>query len=290
MRHPVLLIFINAMILIVVFMLMTQSLIIIQRIAQADKVTGHVDVQRSGRGEFKALAINDMVKTGDVIRSAANSTAEFKWADGTRWKIMPETEITVKKSTHNTVKRADQSQLKLTAGKVFIRIVKALKPESKFEVETPTAVAAVRGTIFSVEFKDGKSEVAVFKGEVEVYSPGDTNVGETIEPGKAAVTCSAGSLREEDDAAAAAEFAKETSIVLPELEAQIETLPNGSQWVSGKTESGDKITINGAPARVLGNGAFRYRLKLKSPQSSVAVVATDKHGESVTKVLNPAAA
>lgn len=282
MRRPVLLIFINAMILIVVFCLMTQSLVVIQRLAQADKVSGRVEVQRGGAGAWKALAQNDMIKTGDVVRSAAASSAEFKWADGTRWKIMPGTEITVKKSTRNTVKRADRSELKLTAGKVFIRIVKALQPASSFEVETPTAVAAVRGTIFSVEFKNGKSEIAVFKGRVAVKSDGEE---ETIEPGRAAISNAPGDLREQSDASAAAQFESEQTIVLPELEAKLETLPNGKIWVTGQTESGDSVLINGKTARVLGNGAFRQRVKLSSSTQAVTIIATDKHGARATRVL-----
>ena len=290
MRHPVLLIFINAMILIVVFCLMTQSLVVIQRLAQAEKISGRVEVQRGGKGNWQALWQNDMIKTGDIVRSQAASTAEFKWADGTRWKIMPETQITVEKSTHNTVQRADQSQLKLSSGKVFIRIVKALSPASRFEVETPTAVAAVRGTIFSVEYQNGQSEVAVFKGRVAVKSAGEETL---IEPGKAAISKAPGDLSQASDAAADAQFQTEKTIVLPELSAQLETLPEGKIFVTGQTETGDALSINGQNARVLGNGAFRFRMKNNwkkaSPRGDITIIATDKHGARATRVLNAAA-
>jgi hypothetical protein len=286
MRRPVLLIFINAMILIVVFSLMTQSLVVIQRIARADALNGHVEVQRGGHGDFKALAPGDMIKTGDVVRSAAGSTAEFKWADGTRWKIMPQTEITVKKSVHNAIKRSDDSQLKLTAGKVFIRIVKALQPTSRFQVETPTAVAAVRGTIFSVAYQNGKSEVAVFKGRVAVSSKGENGSElESIEPGRAAISTAPGDLQERDDGRDAQEFEQQKSIVLPELDARLETMPSGRLWISGQTESGDRVLVNGKAARVLGNGAFRQPVNPKTPGELITVVATDKHGARAVKVL-----
>jgi hypothetical protein len=287
MRRPVLLIFINAMILIVVFCLMTQSLVIIQRIARTETVTGRVEVQHKGKSDFKALSQGDMIKTGDVIRSGIASTAEFKWADGTRWKIMPQTEIVVKKSTRNAIQKADQSQLKLNAGKVFIRIVKALKPASQFEVETPTAVAAVRGTIFSVEVKGGVSEVAVFKGRVAVHSNTDgNNTEQDIEPGRSAVSNAPGDLREQDDTQAAREFAAEKTIVLPELAAEIETTQNGTVWVKGRTESGDEVQVNGKPVMVLGNGVFRKKIELTRPDQLVEVVATDKHGAQSTQIVN----
>jgi hypothetical protein len=286
MRHPVLLIFINAMILIVVFALMTQSLVVIQRIASADVINGRIEVQRSGKGDFKLLAKGDLIKTGDVVRSSKASTAEFKWADGTRWKIMPLTEITVKKSIHNAIKKSDDSQLKLTAGKVFVRIVKALRPTSTFQVETPTAVAAVRGTIFSVTYQNGKSEVAVFKGRVAVSSKGeDGSASESIEPGHAAVSTAPGDLCERDDSADAQAFRQQKSIILPDLEARLETMPNGRLWVSGQAESGDKVTVNGRVVRVMGNGVFRQSVKTKTPGELISVVATDKHGARAVKVL-----
>lgn len=284
MRRPVLLIFINAMILIVVFMLMTQSLIVIQRIARTDKLSGQVEVQRGGRGEFQTLAQGDMIKTGDVVRSGEQSTAEFKWADGTRWKIMPRTKISVKKSTHNAIKKADESQLKLSAGKVFVRIVKALKPASQFKVETPTAVAAVRGTIFSVEYKEGQSQVAVFKGAVQVK--GNNSVEDMIRPGVVATSSTSGDLVLAENKQVVAEFHQEKSIVLPELSAEMEKLSNGRVYVSGKTESGDRVLVNGREARVLGNGTFRQRVHLKKTHDPITVIAIDKHGARSTQLLN----
>jgi hypothetical protein len=286
MRRPVLLIFINAMILIVVFMLMTQSLVLIQRIARTENLKGNVEVRRAGRGEFSALAAGDMIKTGDVIRSGTGSTAEFKWADGTRWKIMPGTEITVAKSTHNAIKKADQSQLKLSSGKVFIRIVQSLKPASQFQVETPTAVAAVRGTIFSVEYKNGQSEIAVFKGAVQVKGGENDNDETLIRPGVVADSTASGALRLEHDPSAGDAFEREKSIVLPELDAKVEVMPNGRTWVSGQTENGDRVLVNGRAARVLGNGTFRQRVSLKSPDERIAVVAIDKHGAQAKKLLD----
>ena len=105
------------MILIVVFTLLTQSLVIVQRIAKADKVSGTVEVRRANKGEWKELSQSGLIKTGDVVRTVPDGQAEFKWADGTRWKVMPSTEIVVKKSTYNMVKKADQSSNRLRSSK-----------------------------------------------------------------------------------------------------------------------------------------------------------------------------
>jgi hypothetical protein len=286
MRRPVLLIFVNAMILIVVFALLTQSLVVIQRIAKADYVSGLVEVQRSGKGGWKTLGKGGLIKTGDVVRSSENGLAEFRWADGTRWKIMPSTEIKVKKSVYNMVKKADQSQLELSTGKVFIRIIKALGPSSKFEVETPTAVAAVRGTIFSVEVKNGKTEVAVLKGKVWLSSDGkNARAGEQIVSGAVGLSSAPGSLNCATDAAALSEFSSQKSIVLPQLEAQIKPLQEKRVLISGSTEAGNAVLINEKKVRVLGNGKFLFRAPL-GKSKDYKVVAIDKHGARAEKVLS----
>ena len=283
MRRPVLIIFSNAMILIVIFCLLAQSLVVVQRLAKADKVSGQVEVQRHARGDFSPLSQDGVIQTGDVVRTGANGIAEFKWTDGTRWKVMPNTQITVKKATYNMVKKADQRQLDLSAGKVFIRIMKSLAPSSKFEVETPTAVAAVRGTIFSVEVVNGKTQVAVFKGSVKVTSGDKADKEETmITPGQAAVSGSTGVLQTVTDDKMNADFTKEATIVKPELSAGVRKSDSCKAVVNGSTEAGDKVTINGKSARVLGNGTFIFRTSLHTGTNTFTIISTDKHGEQST--------
>jgi hypothetical protein len=272
-----------AMILIIVFALMVQSLVIVQRIAVADQLSGHVEVQRGAKGTFAALAQDGLIKTGDVVRTGSDGTVDFKWTDGTRWKLMENSTITVKKASFNVIKKAEQSQLDLTAGKVFIRIMKALAPSSKFEVETPTAVAAVRGTIFSVEVKGGKTTVSVFKGHVQVTNSGKSDSQKLIEPGQEAIATDPNSMQTAADTDAAAEFASQPTIVKPELVANAKLSKDGTEAiVSGSTEVGDTVTVNGKSIRVMGNGLFNKRLTLKPGANDFTIVSTDKHGESTT--------
>ncbi len=58
---------------------------------------------------------------------------------------------------------------KLKTGEILCNL-KKLKKNQEFNVETPTAVAGVRGTTFLVKSKEDKSEIAVADGKVEVAS------------------------------------------------------------------------------------------------------------------------
>ncbi len=294
MRKPVLLIFANFAILLVVFALLTQSLFIVQRVAVTEELAGHVDVQRGGRGAFQPVTKKTYIKTNDVLRAGNDGMAEFKWLDGTRLKLTPNTQLTVKKVSYNTIRKSDSSEFKLTSGKVFIRIMKSLTPTSKFEVETPTAVAAVRGTIFSVAVENGKTQIAVYKGQVKVTSgDGKASREKTIEPGQVALSDKAGELKTDSSKVADAEFESQPSIVRPDLAAEVKPLKNPAMaLLSGQTEAGDKVTINGQPAKVMGNGRFLQRMALKPGQNTFNIVTKDKHGAtaSLTKTIEGKAA
>lgn len=275
MRRPVFLIFVNAMILIVVFALLTQSLFVVQRLAQARAVAGRVEVQGGGRGAFRLLATNDFVRSGDIVRTASDGVAEFVWAGGTRWKAMPNTLIKIKKATAS--RKAETSQLEMASGKVFVRIARELGPSSRFEIQTPTAVASVRGTIFSVEVQGGQTQVRVWKGTVALSDKSGQKA--LIEPGQQGSASEAAIATRPD--AQSSDFAAQPSIVRPQLEAGVRALGAGEALVWGTTEAGDALTVNGQSTRVLGNGAFR--LKMSVPRDGkITIVASDKHGATST--------
>ncbi len=278
-RKPLFLIFANFAILLLVFAMLTQSLFVVQRIAVTEEVAGDVVVQRSGKGEFQHVTKKTLIKNNDVLRAGDDGMAEFKWLDGTRLKMTPNTQLTIKKMTSNTLKKGDRSEFKLTSGKVFVRIMKSLTPTSKFEIETPTAVAAVRGTIFSVSVEGGKTQVAVYKGSVKVSSGDDSKAQKTIVPGEVALSEKSGTVETKPSSVVNADFESQPSIVKPELTAQVKALKTPSKaLVQGQTEVGDKVTIDGRPTRVRGNGSFLQRVDLKPGLNSFTVVTTDKHG------------
>lgn len=278
MRKPVLLIFVNAMILIVVFALLAQSLFIVQRVAQVGDVKGRVEVQRAGAGGFAALSANQIVAVGDVVRTGADGSAEFTWADKTRWKLAPNTRLTIAKASSNSSKKAEVSLFKLDAGKVFVRTIKSLTPDSKFEVETPTAVTTARGTIFSVEVKGGQTCVETFAGQVKVSSQGREAI---VEAGQEGIV-GAGSI--ETAKAGGAAFRSQPDLIRPELQVRVKQLGKAA-IVQGATEAGNQLEIEGKMAQVMGNGGFFRRADLKPGHNQWSVEATDKHGAKSSECL-----
>lgn len=123
------------------------------------------------------------LEEGDRIRTGSDATVEVFLRDGeSRVQVAPGTELTLSESG------GVGEFLELAFGKFRAQVVKRLgRP---FEVRTPAAVCAVRGTIFAVHFdKEHGSELIVFEGSVELRPEGKTeslvvNAGERAAVGR----------------------------------------------------------------------------------------------------------
>lgn len=276
MRKPVLLIFANAAILIVLFALMTQSLFIVTRVASVKSATGSVEIKRAGEDAFHPIAVGDVVKAGDELHTGSDGRGEFAWADGTRWKVEPNTQLKIERASANSWRKTEQTQFHLDAGKVFVRVVKSLAPGSSFQIETPSAVAAVRGTVWSIQVENNQTRVGVYKGFVQVN--GSTEE-QTVRPGQEAVASADGIHLTKT--ASDADFEAQADLLRPTLDVHVKT-GHVAAILNGQTEAGDKLTLNGKDIPVLGNGAFLTRLPLQEGHNEWKFVSTDKHGETTT--------
>lgn len=106
------------------------------------------------------LPLNEIEK----ISTRKNAFALVILPDNTSLKLDEDSEVSRPELTEQ------KTQVGLNRGRVLVRIYKILDIGESFEVKTSNLVAAVRGTVFSVAFKQNKSEVAVFQKKVEVVA------------------------------------------------------------------------------------------------------------------------
>ncbi|MBN2434419.1 MAG: FecR domain-containing protein [Spirochaetes bacterium] len=119
------------------------------------------DVTKNG----SAVSINDKVNTGDIIKTSGLSSCDIQIGDS-MIRIKENSNLTITLSLIDS--NSEQTDLSLDSGKVLCKPKKLLDNES-FTVRTPTAVAAVRGTQFSVTTDSLKTtRIKVFDGEVKV--------------------------------------------------------------------------------------------------------------------------
>ena len=105
-------------------------------------VNGDVTVKRAGK-VIKAKA-KDKVETLDFIQTGKNSNARVVLSDDTAMALGPNSRLEMKQFTVQGGKTT--GLFSVPAGLVQTNVAKALGPGSKFEIQTPTAIAGVRGT------------------------------------------------------------------------------------------------------------------------------------------------
>ena len=135
-------------------------------IAKVTFYTGDFRLQQPGREEWKKAVINEGLVSGDKVKTLDESRGEVAFADGSIIRIDANSNLDIVELKKE--KAGQAATAKVWSGKVWASVNKASK-KTKFELESPTAVAAVRGTVFRMTVADDKTtKVAVYSGEVKV--------------------------------------------------------------------------------------------------------------------------
>ena len=277
--------------MLIVIMLGSESLLLIQRIAQASGVQGEAQYRAKGESQWAPLAGGTLVRAGSQVRTGADASATFTWSDGTKVKVGPNSRLTVEKCYAKSGSDEEVSLFRLEQGCVWTRIAKKLGRQGRFEVATPSAVAGVRGTIFSVEARQadahGGAVISVFEGEVELR----TSKGKRVVPGgSVAVVAGPGEVEVRlQQAQEIGRWLASEDIVLPSLRVTAprngEKVGSDSVWVSGWAEPGSSVTVNGVPADPRPSGDFRSVCRLRPGSNAIEVVAKDHASRCRTAAL-----
>ncbi|HEX9998779.1 MAG TPA: FecR domain-containing protein [Abditibacterium sp.] len=279
MRKPLLLIFTNAALVLAAFGLLAQSLFVVRRVARVQKIEGDVSVQRSGASTFTPLKAGETLRKGDTVRTSPGSSAEFRWLDGTRWKLFPRSELTLREATVDARKPSEVSRLYLASGQILVRVAKPLASTSSFEVETLNSVIKSQGQIFRVAMRPGTDLISVFKGNVAVSSmnsPASVLVNSGIQ---ATEINKKWSLKPQDD--------QSTVLAHPEffrpiLEAEVQKGVDGNALLQGQTEPQSRVSIGGKPIPVAENGSFSHSVALAPGKNQWKIQSTDSYGATAT--------
>ena len=115
-------------------------------------------------GYRMVLASCGVVKQGQVIKTGPDGYAKFQVSDGSTFEVFQDTEVTFRK----TFSVGDLLNVWMGKVKVYIQHFPGIPNPNN--VQTPTALISVRGTIFDVDVTDmeGTTYVAVDEGLVEV--------------------------------------------------------------------------------------------------------------------------
>lgn len=145
---------------------------------------GDVAVQPPGSDVWKSLQVRDRVQEGSSLRTSAHSALELEFDDGTSCFLRENSLLTIKKSRQGALHLL--RVLRLEAGKIISRVKSATGKDSRFEVETPSALAAARGTHYRVAVDEQLTTTAeMLESRIDVVAMGKTI---TLKEGEGAIT------------------------------------------------------------------------------------------------------
>jgi len=135
-------------------------------------LSGNAEVQKPESGSWKNGSDGMTLVAGTRIKTSADSHALLTFFEGSTLKLEPNTDIEIQKLESNE-QQSTTIIVKQWLGKTWSRVVKMADPGSQYEIETPSAVAAVRGTLFTTEVDEtGFTRVATTQGLVSVIAAG----------------------------------------------------------------------------------------------------------------------
>lgn len=148
-----------------------------ESVAKITTFEGNVSVLKKGAADWRDAKPGTPLEVGDQIYTREESFAEIRYSIGTVLRMDEKTKVTIEESSEKTVRT------KSGLGSVWVNMRKLISTGKQFEVATPTAVAAIRGTVFDFSYTpDSATYVNVFEGKVAV-GPTDS-LKKQLEQGK----------------------------------------------------------------------------------------------------------
>jgi hypothetical protein len=115
-----------------------------QPVGSVIAVSGKVSLFSSGADKSKDIRLGQPLYAGDRLKTGANGRAGLVLSDGTQLKVNYNTDITLRdKDTKGKASERGIGSIKLSLGELWAKVV---KKNSRLEFDTPSAVAAVKGT------------------------------------------------------------------------------------------------------------------------------------------------
>ena len=131
--------------------------------AKITRIEGSAQVLKNGSSSWKTARLNMPLQVDDQLKSGSESLIEVTYHHGEIMRLAENTTFSIKKSSTGAV------STRIPKGNVWVNMKKITSSAREFDVTTPTAVAAIRGTIFQMmSLPDSSADVAVFDGKVAV--------------------------------------------------------------------------------------------------------------------------
>ncbi len=163
--------------------------------SEEKSITGNDGLVNFVTGDVKAISDNvtSTVNTGDkiiggmTIKTGVKSIVEIQF-QGSVIRINEKSSTVMTELTKNLKDNSENTGIYVENGQALFKVTRKLTSNEKFNVNTPTSVAGVRGTEFIVTSDNDKSTISCVEGKVAVRkSSGNDSDFVMVEAGREAV-------------------------------------------------------------------------------------------------------
>lgn len=136
--------------------------------AKAVAVDGNVSITPSDSRSYRQLQVDTPIRLGDRVETGPDSSVAVEFADGSVITIRQQSVVFFNHLSAYSDTGMVDTRLRLSRGRVDIRAKPAVGPGSRFEIHSPSAVSAVRGTEYRAAAEDAGNAtwVEVIEGTV----------------------------------------------------------------------------------------------------------------------------
>ena len=134
---------------------------------------GNVFVMKVGTDSWTEATVEMSLEVGDTIKTGDDSGAEITFFDGSTIELEAGTQIEIASLDSSPDTDTKTITLMQTIGTTVSRVTKLLDPASSYAIETPSGVAAVRGSIMIVRivfddpnYEDGTVLIMAVEGHI----------------------------------------------------------------------------------------------------------------------------
>ena len=171
-------VFVLALLLVGAVLIFSGGIASAKQIATLRLLGGQVEV-RHGTQAFQPGEQGVSLREGDTVRTGVDGRASIEYFDGSE--TLLDYDTTFRLVTLETLRNAAGSNViegNQVDGNSYNRVVELTDPDSRFAVQTPTATASARGTVYAVIVDQGATTIAVVEGVVEALGDaGPVDVG-----------------------------------------------------------------------------------------------------------------
>lgn len=141
-----------------------------KRTCTIKQLVGSVKIRRGATVKWLDARPRMPLKENDAVRTLLESEVTLETSEGSLLKIGENSTVAMtvlKGSAQNS-----KTKVRVMDGAIVANVKKLVSSQSSFEFETPTATAAIRGTVVGIDVSNKQTSVKVYEGKVYVTPHG----------------------------------------------------------------------------------------------------------------------